>query len=47
MKERGAPIPDFERVYVLMSVYEDNGIVPVQLEVKEFREADNTLYMLP
>lgn len=34
-----------KRVYVLLSAYEDGGIVPVQLEVKEYTNKDNKLYM--
>ena len=37
--------PLLERVYVLVSAYEDGGIVPIQLEVKEYREQDNQLYV--
>lgn len=36
---------DLRRVYVLVSAFETNGIVPVQLEVKEFIEKDNSLYV--
>ena len=34
-----------KRVYVLLSAYEDGGIVPVQLEVKEYTDKNNKLYM--
>lgn len=35
-----------KNVYVLMSAYEDgDNIVPVKLEVKEFRDKQNTLYV--
>lgn len=37
--------PLLERVYVLVSAYEDGGIVPIQLEVKEYQEQDNQLYV--
>ena len=37
--------PDLQRVYVLVSAYQDGGIVPVQLEIKEFVEKDNELYV--
>lgn len=37
---------DLERVYVLASAYTDgDSIVPVEFEVKEFKERDNSLYM--
>ena len=34
-----------KRVYVLLLAYEDGGIVLVQLEVKEYANKDNKLYM--
>ncbi|MBQ4159378.1 MAG: hypothetical protein IJD83_00450, partial [Clostridia bacterium] len=38
--------PDLKNVYVLASAFFDgNEIVPVQLEVKEFRNQDNKLYL--
>ncbi len=36
---------DLRRVYVLVSAFEDNGVIPVQLEVKEFIEKDSSLYV--
>ena len=36
---------DLRRVYVLVSAFETNGIAPVQLEVKEFIEKNNSLYV--
>ena len=38
--------PDLKNVYVLISAFQDgNNIVPVELEVKEFRERGKSLYM--
>lgn len=37
--------PLLEKTYVLVSAYVDDDIVPVQLEVKEYREQDNQLYV--
>lgn len=38
--------PGLKRVYVLVSAYYDNGIVPVQLEVKEFSvDRESQLYV--
>lgn len=37
--------PTLKRVYVLLSAYYDNGIVPVQIEVKEYTDKENKLYM--
>lgn len=36
---------DLKNVFVLVSAYRDNGVVPIQLEVKEFIEKDNSLYV--
>ena len=36
---------DLKNVFVLVSAYRDNGVVPVQPEVKEFIEKDNSLYV--
>ena len=37
---------DLKRVYILASAYTDgDSIVPVEFEVKEFKERDNSLYM--
>ncbi len=36
---------DLQRVHVLVSAFGDNGVVPVQLEVKEFAAKDNSLYV--
>ena len=37
---------DLKRVYVLLSAYADeNSIVPVEFEVKEFKNRDNSLYI--
>ena len=36
---------DLQRVHVLVSAFGDNGVVPVQLEVKEFIEKDSSLYV--
>ncbi len=36
---------DLQRVFVLTSGYEDHGFIPVQLEIKEFIEKDNSLYV--
>jgi len=37
---------DLKRVYVLASAYTDGeSIVPVEFEVKEYKERDNSLYM--
>lgn len=36
---------DLNRTLVFVSAYENDGIVPVQLEVKEFIEKDNSLYV--
>jgi len=37
--------PLLERTYVLVSGYEDGGVVPVQFEIKEYREQENQLYV--
>lgn len=37
--------PGLQQVYVLISAMEDDGIVPIQLEVKEFLDKDNQLYL--
>ena len=38
--------PDLKQVYVLASAYKDGeNIVPVELEVKEFKQRENSLYM--
>ena len=38
--------PDLKQVYVLVSAYKDGkNIVPVELEVKEFRQRESSLYM--
>ena len=40
------PDPTLKNVYVLVSAFEDgNQIVPVKLEIKEFADKDNTLYV--
>ena len=45
-KEHHKPDPTLENVFVLMSAYQDsNFIVPVKLEVKRFKDKQNTLYM--
>ena len=40
------PDPSLKNVYVLMSAFEDgDNIIPVKLEVKEFSDKQNTLYV--
>lgn len=40
------PDPTLKSVYVLVSAFEDgNNIIPVKLEIKEFADKDNTLYV--
>ena len=46
MRDNYKPDPTLKNVYVLMSAFEDgDNIVPVKLEVKEFRDKKNTLYV--
>ncbi len=40
------PDPSLKNVYVLMSAFEDSdNIIPVKLEIKEFKDKQNTLYV--
>ena len=46
VRDNYKPDPTLKNVYVLMSAFEDGeNIVPVKLEVKEFRDKKNTLYV--